>query len=130
VAGYSYGGYLSAWAIGRTDRFRKAVIGAPVVDTVSMLGTTDIPYFTLHGTGADPSASPLSLVDHVSTPVLLVHHDGDLRCPVGQSDQYFTALRLAGVEVTYARYPGGFHGVAAPEQLVDRVARSVDWIVG
>lgn len=136
VWGYSFGGFMTSWLIGHTDRFSAAVVGAPVIDLVSMLGTTDIPGFTVHSAGGLPweaadayaKRSPLTYAPDIRTPVLLLHHEGDLRCPVGQSEQLFTALRLLGREVELVRYPGGFHGVARPSLVVDRTERVVAWL--
>lgn len=135
VWGYSFGGYMSAWLLGHSDRFAAAVIGAPVIDLVSMMGTTDIPSFTLHEAGGLPwerldsyaKHSPLTYASNIEAPVLLLHHEGDLRCPIGQSEQLFTTLRLLGKEVELVRYPGGFHGVARPSFVVDRTQRLVRW---
>lgn len=136
VWGYSFGGFMTTWLIGHTDRFRAAVIGAPVIDLVSMLGTTDIPAFTAHEVGGLPwekpdlyaKHSPLTYAPDIRTPVLLLHHEGDLRCPVGQSEQLFTSLKLLGREVELVRYPGGFHGVARPSLVADRTGRLIAWL--
>lgn len=135
VAGYSYGGFMTSWVIGHTRRFRAAAIGAPVTDLVSMAGTTDIAHFSVHGAGGPPweraddyaKRSPISHLPDVETPALIFHHEGDLRCPVGQGEELFTFLRMLGKETEMVRYPGGFHGVAAPSQLADQTARVVAW---
>ncbi|MDO8615819.1 MAG: S9 family peptidase [Dehalococcoidia bacterium] len=140
IGGYSYGGFMSSWAVGRTDRFRAAVVGAPVSNQVSMFGTGDIPLFDMHEIGGTPqdnpeeyqARSPVTYMADVRTPVLLVHHEGDLRCPIGQSEEIFQALRMAGKEVEFVRYPGGFHtyNTHAPSQVVDRVRRTIAWYAG
>jgi len=63
------------------------------------------------------------------TPLLLLHHEGDLRCPIGQSEEAFAILKKAGKEVVLARYPGGFHRYAshAPSQRVDAMQRTNGW---
>jgi dipeptidyl aminopeptidase/acylaminoacyl peptidase len=137
IGGYSYGGFMSTWAIGHTDRFRATVIGAPVSNQVSMFGTGDIPLFDMHEIGGTPlqepeeyrSRSPVSHLANVNTPVLLLHHEGDLRCPIGQSEEIFHALKLLGKEVEFVRYPGGFHtyNTHAPSQTVDYARRIVGW---
>ena len=136
VWGYSYGGFMTSWVVGHTTRVRAAVVGAPVVDQVSMIGTTDIPHFSAHELGGLPwerpdvyaKRSPITYAPDIRTPVLLLHQDGDLRCPIGQSDELFAALKLLGREVEYVRYPGGFHALGvAPSHLVDRAARTVEW---
>nr|MBA3655522.1 S9 family peptidase [Actinomycetota bacterium] len=136
VWGYSYGGFMTSWVVGHTQRFRAAVVGAPVVDHVSMIGTTDIPHFSAYELGGLPwerpdvyaKRAPITYAPDIRTPVLLLHQEGDLRCPIGQSDQLFAALKLLGRQVEYVRYPGGFHAVGvAPSHLVDRVRRTAEW---
>jgi len=132
--GYSYGGYMASWAVGHTDRFRAAVIGAPVGDLVSMALTSDITGFSVFENGHPfedaqllRDRSPVTHLANATTPSLVFVHDGDLRCPPSQAHEVFTALRLAGCETELVRYPGGFHGVAAPSQVVDQIERSLAW---
>ena len=135
VGGYSYGGFMTSWTVGHTDRFRAAVVGAPVADTLSMFGTGDIPRFSVYEMGATPfddpdeyrARSPVTYLSNVKTPVLLLHHEGDLRCPIGQSEEIFQALKLLDREVEFIRYPGGSHGVHTPSQQVDRIKRGLAW---
>jgi dipeptidyl aminopeptidase/acylaminoacyl peptidase len=137
LGGYSYGGFMTAWAVGHTDRFRAALVGAPVSNQTSMFGTCDIPLFDVHEIGGTPQEnpteytfrSPVSYMDKVETPVLLVHHEGDLRCPIGQSEEIFHALKARGKKVEFVRYPGGFHtyNTHAPSQIVDRTRRTIAW---
>ena len=135
VQGYSYGGFMTAWIIGHTDRFRAAAVGAPVIDLVSMEGTSDIPGFITHEfTGPaweSPELlrkhSPLTYLSKVKTPTLINHFEGDLRCPIGQADQLFHALLSRGVDSVFVRYPGGAHGVRMPSQVADRLQRISDW---
>jgi dipeptidyl aminopeptidase/acylaminoacyl peptidase len=140
VGGYSYGGFMTAWILGHTDRFRAAVIGAPVANQVSMFGTSDIPRFEVRQMGGTPfenpeeyrKRSPVTYLPNVKAPVLLVHHEGDLRCPIGQAEEIFQGLRLLGSEVEFVRYPGGFHtyNTHAPSQQLDRMKRTRDWYDG
>jgi dipeptidyl aminopeptidase/acylaminoacyl peptidase len=135
VAGYSYGGYMTSWVVGHTQRFRAAAISAPVTDLMSMFGTTDIPYFSAHEIGGLPfdrreeyaKRSPITYLDDVTTPVLLLHWEGDLRCPIGQSEEMFQGLRMLGREVVFVRYPGGFHISHTPSQWADWTERILDW---
>lgn len=136
VAGYSYGGYMTGWTIAHTTRFRAACISAPVSDLNAMVGTCDIPLFNLFEMGgANPwerpdlyaKHSPITYLPQVRTPVRLFHWEGDLRCPIGQSEAWFQGLKLLGREVELVRYPGGFHIVRAPSQMVDFVERHLDW---
>jgi len=135
IEGYSYGGYMSAWAVTQTDRFRAAVSGAPVTDLVSAFGTDDITHASIESMGGSPfeileeyyQRSPITHVKNVTTPVLLTHWEGDLRDPIAQSEQFFKGLKYLGKETEFVRYPGGSHGVRTPFQAVDLLRRTVDW---
>lgn len=135
VGGYSYGGFMTSWAVGHTNRFRAAVVGAPVSDHVSMFGTTDIPLFSVYeheGTIFEMpetlrERSPVTYLPNVRTPVLLAHWEGDLRCPIGQSEEIFQGLKMLGKKVEFARYPGGSHGIRTPSQSIDMMRRTQDW---
>jgi dipeptidyl aminopeptidase/acylaminoacyl peptidase len=140
IEGYSYGGFMTTWAVGRTDRFRAAIVGAPVSNQVSSFGTGDIPLFDISEIGGTPFdapdeyrfRSPVTYLKNVNTPVLLLHHEGDLRCPIAQSEEIFHGLKVLGKEVEFVRYPGGFHtfNTHAPSQVVDRINRIVAWYEG
>ncbi len=137
--GYSYGGFMSAWAVGHTDRFRAAVVGAPVVDLVSMYGTSDIgvsfgePQWG--GTLADTfdtfvERSPLTYAANVDTPVLLLHGEDDNRCPIGQSEEMFVSLKRLGKEVELVRFPGCSHSFLRsghPKMRVEYLRRMKGW---
>ena len=135
VGGYSYGGYMTTWTVGHTKRFRAAYVGAPVSDLVSFFGTADIPLFARHEIGGwpweTPEAfrlhSPLTHLTNCQTPVLLIHREGDLRCPIAQSEQIFQTLKALRREVEFVRYPGGSHGVASPSQSLDQMQRIQAW---
>ncbi len=135
VTGYSYGGYMTSWAVGHTDRFAAACVAAPVSNLASQWGTCDIPNFLEYEARGLPwevpatyaSRSPVSYLSEVTTPVQLFHWEGDLRCPVGQSEELFQGLRKLGREVVMVRYPGGFHIVRSPSQMVDYLTRHLDW---
>ena len=136
VGGYSYGGFMTAWAVGHTNRFKAAVVGAPVIDMVSMTGTSDLTAFCTFAMGGTPwdrpdeysKRSPLTYLPDVSTPVLIQHWEGDLRCPIGQAEELYTGLKLLGKDAEFVRYPGGSHIGRSPSQAVDRVERIIDWI--
>jgi dipeptidyl aminopeptidase/acylaminoacyl peptidase len=137
IGGYSYGGFMASWAVGHTDRFRAAMVGAPCSDQLTMFGNCDIPLFDMHEIGGIPQTameeyikrSPIAYLQNCTTPVLLVHHEGDLRCPIGQSEEIFHALVAMRKEVEFVRYPGGFHRYMthAPSQAVDRMKRTIAW---
>ena len=135
VGGYSYGGYMSSWIVTQDERFRAAFIGAPITNLASGIGTDDIPVYNVSDMEGPPwlipdeytSRSPITHVARVKTPVLLVHWEGDLRCPIGQSEEFFVALKLLRREAEFVRYPGGAHGVRTPSQGVDMLRRNLDW---
>lgn len=136
VMGWSYGGFMSSWIVTQTDRFAAAIIGAPVTNRHSFFGTSDIGYdFGGHQCGGTPwddpekllERSPLSYVDRVRTPVMLMHGEGDLRCPVAQAEEFYLALRYLGQEVVMVRYPDEYHGLSQPEHVQDRMARIQAW---
>jgi dipeptidyl aminopeptidase/acylaminoacyl peptidase len=141
VGGYSYGGFMSALTIGRTGRFRAACVGAPIVNMTSQFGTWDGGAYFADAMAQDPwsgeeryrALSPLTHAPKVSTPVLLYVNDGDLRCPPSQADEFFAALKWAGKEIEYVRYPGGSHlsffpMVSPPSTSEDRIRRIIAFL--
>ncbi len=142
IYGYSYGGYMTSWVIGQTQRFKAAVCGAPVFDLESFYGTSDIGHiFGDQQFGGPPHArrewfaahSPSTFAHRATTPTLIVHGEADERCPIGQGEQMFVALCKAGCEVEFARYPGQFHGLmrgGPPEHRADYLARVLAWFQG
>ena len=139
IYGFSYGGYMTAWAIGQTDRFAAAVCGAPVFDLESFYGTSDVGHiFGANEFGAAPheapawyaAHSPSTFAHRARTPTLILHGEADERCPIGQGEQMFVALKRAGCEVEFARYPGGSHEgprFGPPAHTEDFLARTLAW---
>ena len=137
VTGGSGGGVLSAWIVGRTDRFRAAVVAKPVINWTSFVLTADNPpYFSRYWFPAMPwedpqhywRRSPLSLVGEVSTPTMLLTGEADLRTPIGESEQFYQALKLRGVDTAMVRIPGASHSIAKrPSQLMAKVAAVLAW---
>lgn len=138
VTGGSGGGVLTAWIVGRTDRFRAAATQKPVIDWSSFALTADSPaFFSRYWFGAypweDPEGywrrSPLSLVGNVRTPTLVVVGSEDYRTPVSESEQYYTALQLRGVPTALVKVPGASHGglAARPSQSAARASAILAW---
>jgi dipeptidyl aminopeptidase/acylaminoacyl peptidase len=135
VSGGSYGGFMTSWIVGRTDRFRAATAVAAVVDQRSMALTTEVPEFATWNMGGTPwsrpdeyeKRSPLTYLPAVETPVLVIHWEGDLRVPVGQGEELYAGLRLLGKTAELVRYPGGFHIQRTPSQAVDQTNRILAW---
>lgn len=126
VHGYSYGGYMTSWIIGHTNRFKAAVIGAPCINLHSMYGTSDIgtsfgelqwgvslevgtPESYILFANQLLSKSPITYASQVETPALLLHGESDHRCPIGQSEEYFTLLKRLGKNVEMVRFPESSH---------------------
>ena len=140
VAGYSYGGYMTARLTSRTDRFAAAVAGGVVVDLVSWTGSFDIgeawassEMGAIVADGLDRllAQSPITEVGKVRTPTLVLHGAGDDRCPVTQAEQWFSALRSQGVESELVLYPGASHLfiiTGRPSHRVDYNRRIFDWL--
>ncbi|EWM12511.1 acylaminoacyl-peptidase [Kutzneria sp. 744] len=137
VAGYSYGGFMTCYLTSRDDRFAAAVAGGVVSDLVSMAGSSDLGHFLaayeLGGwTGKELAAmSPITGVDAVHTPTLIIQGAEDVRCPIGQAEQWHAALRTRGVPTRLVLYPGGAHLVIVngpPSHRIDFNDRIVDWV--
>jgi dipeptidyl aminopeptidase/acylaminoacyl peptidase len=139
IWGYSYGGFMTAWTIGQTRRFKAAVCGAPCFDLESMYGTSDISHawgrYEWGGTPHEASEafaahSPSTFAHRATTPTLIMQGEADDRCPIGQGEQMFVALKQAGCEVEFARYPGGAHTmlrVGPPSHRADFLERLLGW---
>lgn len=137
VTGGSGGGVLTAWIIGNTDRFKAAVVAKPVINWTSMIGTSDIYTFMTRYWFTDLpwndyeqywNRSPLSLVGNVKTPTMVLTGELDVRTPMAESEQYYGALRLQGVESALVRIQGAYHGIAAkPSNLARKVGYILAW---
>ncbi|MCG6116580.1 MAG: S9 family peptidase [Aquimonas sp.] len=137
VTGGSGGGVLTAWIIGKTDRFRAAAVAKPVINWASFVLTADAyPLFSQYWFPAMPwedpmhywNRSPLSLVGNVSTPTLLVTGEDDYRTPISETEQYYQALKLRGVPAAMLRIPGAAHGInARPSHMLAQVLNTLGW---
>ena len=139
VTGGSYGGYLTNWLVGHTDRFKAAVTQRCVSNFYSFYGTSDIGWtFGEHESGGTPWAdaekllrySPISYVDSIHTPLLIIHNEQDLRCPIEQGEQMFTFLKRLGRETEFVRIPGESHDLSrtgTPSRRLARLHHLVGW---
>ncbi len=137
VTGGSGGGVLTAWIVGKTDRFARAVVQKPVINWTSFALTADsYNFFYRYWFPAPPweapeqywARSPLSLVGNVTTPTMLLTGEADYRTPIGESEQYYQALKLRGIETALVRLPEASHGIAnRPSQLAAKVAFILEW---
>ncbi|HEY8286893.1 MAG TPA: S9 family peptidase [Chloroflexota bacterium] len=139
VMGLSYGGFMTNWLIGHTDRFRAAVSENSISNLVSFYGTSDIGwYFTPEEIGAQPDEnlepyirlSPLSAASRMNAPLLLLNSLEDWRCPVEQAEQLYVALKRRGRTVEMIRFPGESHGMMSsgrPQSRLVRYRRVLGW---
>ncbi len=140
VAGGSYGGYMVNWIVGHTDRFCCAISERSVVNLHSFAGTSDYPFkpdgYWEGNTWERPKKlwqqSPLKYAANVKTPLLIIHSEGDLRCPVGQAEEFFSALKRLKKEVLFLRYPSETsHGLSRsgpPDLRIDRLKHISHWL--
>ncbi|MFI6503255.1 S9 family peptidase [Nonomuraea typhae] len=133
VTGYSYGGYMTCYLTAHTDRFKAAIPGGIVSDLTSMAGTSDAGYYLKmwECSGDMTPQSPLTRAGRVTTPTLILHGENDDRCPVGQAEQWFAALREREVPVRLVRYPGGSHLFIVqgrPSHRYDYNERIIAWL--
>ena len=139
VTGGSYGGYLTNWIIGHSDRFRAAVTQRCVSNFMSMYGTSDIGFdFGEYEWGGTPWAnadrlmrhSPITYVEQMATPLLIIHSENDLRCPIEQAEQLFVALKRLGKEVAFVRIPDEDHNLSragTPSRRLARLHHLIGW---
>ncbi len=134
VCGWSYGGFMTAWVVGHTDRFKAAVAGAPPTNWVSKIGTTDIGPANAWNIGLvhqEPDQvwerSPIRYVGKVKTPTLLVGGEADKRVPITQAQEFHWSLKSAGVETELVIYPRQKHGFHERMHQLDLAQRVCDW---
>ncbi len=138
VTGGSGGGVLTAWIVGKTDRFKAAATQKPVINWISEALTMDNTMFTSEywftkRPWEDPMSywnrSPLSLVGNVKTPTLVVVGNEDYRTPVSESEQYYAALQIRGVPTALVKLPGASHGgfTSRPSQSAGKASAILAW---
>jgi dipeptidyl aminopeptidase/acylaminoacyl peptidase len=139
VTGGSYGGFMTNWLIGHTDRFKAAVTDRCVTNLASMFGASDLGW----SLGDDDfegvpwedldrlmQHSPLTFVKNIHTPLLIIHSEQDLRCGIEQAEQLFTALKYLDREVRFVRFEGQSHGLSRgghPKLRLERLRHGLDW---
>ena len=140
VMGGSYGGFMTNWIVGHTDRFKAAVTMRSISNFISDFGTTDIGYFfNPEQIGGYPwdnfqeywRRSPLAYVANVKTPLLIIHSLNDFRCWYDQALELFTALKVLGREVEMVLFPEEDHDLSRkgkPKHRVERLKRILNWL--
>ena len=135
ITGWSYGGYMSMWAVTQTNRFRAAMAGAGIADWLSYYGENKIDQWMIPFFGKsvydDPEvyakSAPIHFVKKVKTPALILVGDSDAECPTPQSYEFWHALKSLGVETELVVYDHEGHGFIKPEHKRDRIVRTVEW---
>ena len=139
VTGGSYGGFMTNWIVGHTDRFRAAVSQRSISNWSSFIGSSDYGFCEAElGHQCDymeeqfelRRISPVSYARNVCTPLMLLHSDKDYRCPLEQAEQFFTILKLLGKTVEMKIFPGQSHGLSRcgrPALREERIQTILDW---
>ncbi|MCL9814045.1 S9 family peptidase [Natranaeroarchaeum aerophilus] len=142
LTGGSFGGFMTGWMVGNTDRFEAAVAQRGVYDLTGFYGSTDGAYKLVEGDfGTTPSEepeflwqqSPVAHADAVETPTLVVHSDDDYRTPASTAELFYRLLRKHGVDTRFVRYPDEGHELSRsgqPAHVVDRIERIARWFDG
>jgi len=134
IMGWSYGGYMTGWTIGQTNRFKAASVGAGVTNLVSFNGTSDLYRFLTDYLGEFTEnrefyeeRSPINFVARVQTPCLIQHGTTDKRTAVSQAYEYYHALNRLGKEVKLVLYPGMEHRLVDPQMQLDAMNLNLEW---
>ncbi len=132
VTGGSYGGYMTNWIIGHTDRFKAAVTQRSVSNLISMYGSTDYNWMWQYEFGNQPPwedhenywrQSPVKYIGNARTPTLVIHSEQDMRCDMEQDEQVYVALKRLGVETEMVRFPDEPHGLSRGGRTDRRIER-------
>lgn len=132
VTGGSYGGYMTNWIIGHTNRFKAAVTQRSVSNYISMWGSSDFNWVFQMELGDVPPwkgfnnywrQSPMKFIGKAKTPTLVIHSEQDLRCAIEQGEQVFVALKRLGVDTEMVRFPDEPHGLSRGGRTDRRVMR-------
>ena len=136
IGGWSYGGYMSEWAITQTPRFRAAVAGAGLTNLISEYGTERGPAYDewFYGVPYEPekvtgflNSSPFLYLKNAKTPTLILQGEADDVDPLGQSQELYRGLKRYGVESEFVMYPREPHGLREEKHLLDRLNRVLAW---
>jgi dipeptidyl aminopeptidase/acylaminoacyl peptidase len=135
IGGWSYGGFMTMWAVTQTNRFRASVAGAGIANWQSYYGQNEIPQWVIPFFGAsvydDPTtyarSSPINFIKNVKTPTLILVGEHDAGCPPPQSFEFWRALKELKVEAQLMSYPGEGHHIVGLEHRRDLMQRVTEW---
>ena len=141
-SGWSYGGYMTAWTLTQTDRFKAVMVGAGLTNMYSMYSTNDLQTTLEEYFGGEPwdsldgytRASAMTYIKQARTPTLIMHGEEDRRVPIGQAQELYMGLRKNGVPATLVFYPRQGHGIGEPRLQLDKMQREyaffAKWVLG
>ena len=141
-SGWSYGGYMTAWTLTQTDRFKAVMVGAGLTNMYSMYSTNDLQTTLEEYFGGEPwdsldaytRASAMTYIKQAKTPTLIMHGEQDTRVPIGQAQELYMGLRKNNVPATLVFYPRQGHGIAEPRLQLDKMKREyaffAKWVLG
>jgi dipeptidyl aminopeptidase/acylaminoacyl peptidase len=139
VTGGSYGGYMTVWIIGHTDRFKAAVTQRCVSNFISMWGSSDFNWVFQQELKNKPpfedlqtywDHSPMKYIGNAKTPTMVIHSENDLRCPIEQGEQVYVGLKTLGIDTEFVRFPGEFHGLSRngrTDRRIERLTQIKNW---
>ncbi|MDG5473436.1 S9 family peptidase [Jeotgalibacillus sp. ET6] len=138
VTGGSYGGFMTNWIVGHTDRFKAAVTQRCISNWISFYGVSDIGYYfsewqiqaDLNDIDTLWKHSPLAYVNSINTPLLIMHSEKDYRCPIEQAEQLYIALKKQEKTATLIRFPESDHNLSRtgkPKLRIERLNHVTDW---
>jgi dipeptidyl aminopeptidase/acylaminoacyl peptidase len=139
VTGGSYGGFMTNWIIGQTDRFKAAVTQRSVSNFISMWGSSDFNWSFQYELGNKPPwaslenywrQSPMKHIGKAKTPTLVIHSEQDLRCAIEQGEQVYVALKRLGVDTELVRFPDEPHGLSRggrTDRRIERLKHILRW---
>jgi dipeptidyl aminopeptidase/acylaminoacyl peptidase len=135
-SGWSYGGYMTAWTVTQTTRFKAAMVGAGLTNMFSMYSTNDLQSVLDSYFGAEPwddrqeyeKASAMTYIKQAKTPTLILHGQQDQRVPIGQAQELYQGLKRNDVPVELVFYPRAGHGLSEPRHQLDKMKREYEWM--
>ncbi|MFC0014617.1 MULTISPECIES: S9 family peptidase [Allobacillus] len=138
VTGGSYGGFMTNWIVGHTNRFKAAVTQRSISNWISFRGVSDIGYYfsdwQIQAEFSDVEKlwkhSPIAYVDQMETPLLIIHNENDFRCPIEQAEQLFIALKYRQQKTKFVRFPEADHNLSRtgkPNLRLERLNHIVGW---